>query len=118
MTSKELIEAAERIQYDYHYDTTTMSPELALDLSEHILATVREDDDDEVADEWLRELSDYDSDQNISFGQLWYSTVRMEWTVIDENVDNEVIIKTPQTKGQFRQLCQALGIPLNEEEEE
>lgn len=94
----------------------------AVTFARHILATVREDDDEPVTRDFLN------SHSTASFGEALYS--RYEFTdnlsvgfVAEEYESNRAAwmfgaIKIPvdiKTRGQFRALCKGLGLELKEE---
>lgn len=125
MRSKELIEAAERrwkqalhelIEYNEedHDDPDMKSHwEDMLEMSNHILATVRADDDEPVNDKWFSSVFEQCVSQRYEFG----TNCIME---IDEENESWYVwsygdrLGEVKTRGQFRQLCRGLGIELKE----
>jgi hypothetical protein len=105
VTSKELVEAAEWITQG------GLDPTTSEKLAEHILATVRADDDEPVTASWFAIL--LGSIDRFEFGR-GYSVER------NENGQWEAwlcghCLRAIKTKGQFRQLCRGLGIALKED---
>ncbi len=88
MNAKELRQAAERVSDRYHHDTATIDPDLAVDIAGHILATVREDDDELIDSHWIE--------------------VGVPLQLLRQHIDH---IKT---RGDFRTLCRLLGVKLQE----
>lgn len=127
MNAKELREAAYRrwkqahkelIDYELedHDDPGMKSHwEDMLEMSRHILATVRDDDDEPVTAEWLvsvgiiySEFHDvfYSEDEAIELVQH-----SQEFMIREADASLGVTVKT---RGQFRRLCEGLGITLKE----
>ena len=97
MNAKELREAAQRL-----IDYPEANPDDVTGLADHILATVR-DDDDEHADQAWQSLVTFDS----AIGDGKWIVAKMFDTWDD-------IPKSDKTRGQFRSLCRGLGIALKE----
>ena len=87
-------------------------------LAEHILATVRDDDDEPVSEEWFRSVSTI---ANI-FGPTIHYQGRyltwFEWGIGYYDNDTDAVPVTTTTRGQFRALCKGLGIELKEGDRE
>lgn len=88
-------------------------------LADHILATVREDDDEPVDEAWVLSISPlgrYCVSDPSGFVQVEYSIVSR--SVFAEYVRSETDFDTVptlvKTRGQFRMLCHLLGVPLKE----
>ena len=102
MNAKELREAAIEI--------TNHGNELAL-MADHILATVRDDDDEPITPLWLSQWGECLVDCR-KIGILCIDLYDGNWSVIGEF--GEVYIKPQEKRGQFRSLCRGLGIELKE----
>lgn len=107
-----LLPGQARREMDYVLQTT-------IDLSTHILATVREDDDDEIKWDWLESVTGNDREVSGSLvsvhvteelslvGDLEYPNVWQVWF-------NEYEIGECVDRAGFRSLCRGLGIKLKE----
>lgn len=81
------------------------------DLAAHILATVREDDDETYFSSWGREMLGATTLQlNKHFG-LCTDSCDIEYED-DDSFDS--IETTVRTRGEFRALCRCLGVTLRE----
>lgn len=104
MNAKELRQAADRVRDQYHHDTTSIDPDLVIDIAAHILATVREDDDEDMSwDEAARQES---------HRTFFHVEARSScWVAI---IDGKRTIAEFKTRGEFRALCRLLGVKIRE----
>ena len=124
MNAKELRKAADRVSKiaDKEVLKTGLKcvTEHTVDMmlvAEHILATVREDDDDLVTYAWLSFIKKpYMENRKIRWNFDGY-TVSISSSGAKFHC-NHMPIASVQTRGQFRALCKGLGIELKECENE
>lgn len=126
-TAKELRAAAELLRACYSTDKCndlTPGYEQAADLlSDHILATFRDDDDDEVTAEWVESLSPpryWEAGREYSWPRtslryampLRCSGAGKGGFYIDRQEPTSKVMDHIKTRGDVRRLCAALNIPL------
>lgn len=111
MNAKKLRQAAERTM-DYDESDDTDIDEIA----RHILATVREDDDEPVTEERVRRCGFSRNAEGILELKYDYDT----WLQFTEGCrvwidrgDGSVCVGVVNNMGQFRSLCRGLGIELD-----
>lgn len=81
-------------------------------MAQHILATVKPDDDDPLTDDWLSEIGDIVDD--VICIAIIRKQVNDPNMSLDGNELGEAYFRPPETRGQFRELCRGLGIELKE----
>lgn len=125
MTPKELRAAAEQLlrldcECDSYHGHRCEKCKTFTPLARHIIATVREDDGEPVTTEWLIEVvpgePDFDDDcfmvgNDISICKLG-DVAKYGWEVWC----HEYELGSVKTRGQFRRLCEGLGIVLGDDE--
>ena len=123
MNAKELRQAAEAVKIDAEI---SLKEELwslpasyktigafTVKLMDHILSTVRDDDDEPVTYEWLSSIKKpYMANRKIWWNLDGY-TVSISSSCARFHC-NHMPFASVQTRGQFRSLCRGLGIELKE----
>ena len=117
MNAKELREAAQRL-----IEYPEANPDDVTGLADYILATVRDDDDEPVAWEWLAERmtllpDDCDVVERLASGPMYVHRFHGPLTYVVSCVKNDgehAAVNPPESRGQFRSLCRGLSIDLKE----
>lgn len=105
MEARELLEAAEIVAMSGAWNTKAWHA--AKLLADHVLATVRPDDDEEATYEWAASLVDPKDLGRTYYGGKWQPCLwagDRGWCRLD----------CGSTRRQFRALCEALGIETKE----
>lgn len=117
MSAKELRKQAETLA-DCCTDNKLWASQFDL-VCHHILATVREDDDEEVTREWFEQVFGDPLDiQTIEPWFIWWHSTRgLLMGSEGGSVGPDPLTLPTKTRGQFRSLCRGLGIELQENAE-
>ena len=127
MNSKELRAAAERTKkfasetlelcrvHSIPIKTRENTLDANITVAEYILSTVRDDDDEPVAYEWLSSIKKpYMANRKIWWNLDGYTvSISSSWARFH---CNHMPFASVQTRGQFRSLCRGLGIEMEEKD--
>ena len=122
MNAKELRQAAEFLRAEANHSVETIGPDrswlqtrrddVRLACAEHILSTVRDDDDEPVSEEWLEISCERKTARTFAVKSLEvFTRTKDVWLCNPAAGEKYASIKT---RGQFRSLCRGLGVELKE----